>query len=256
MVPSFLDSGLTGRDHYHSKYVNSLERQAEWLRRGAKQKADAISALLNRNGLEPVSIMDIGCGTGAVISELQHREIAGSYYAVDYSVEAIAFIKENLPDVHSMAGDITEVNFTELFGKQEFDLVICSHVLEHLEHPLQFLDALVDLNWGSFISEVPLENLVFGRMKGAFQDRSRHPAGHVQFFNKSDFSRLISRAGLDIVDTYVYAPFFNRETIKAVYSDCSQVQCFLKMCTEHYFPRYGSMLWARLYHAHMAVLCH
>lgn len=86
-------------------------------------------------------------------------------------------------------------------------------------------------------------------------DRSKHPAGHVQFFNKLDFSRLLSRAGLDIVDEYVYAPFFSRETIKFVYGDCSQLRYFAKMCTEHYLPKHYSMLWSKLYHAHMAVLC-
>ena len=86
-------------------------------------------------------------------------------------------------------------------------------------------------------------------------DRSKHPAGHVQFFNKSDFSRLLSRVGLDIVDEYIYAPFFNKETIKFVYGDYGQLRYFAKMCTEHYLPKHCNMLWSKLYHAHMTVLC-
>lgn len=254
-IVSPLNSGLTGRDHYASKYANSLERQAEWLRRGAKQKADSICKLLNQNGLKPSTVLEVGCGTGAVIAELQRRGVAEAYYAVDYSTEAIAFVKETLPDVYSVAGDIMKMDCTELFGEPKFDLVICSHVLEHLESPAQFLESLLDFNWGNFLAEVPLENLIFGRIKGAFMDRSKHPAGHVQFFNRLDFSRLLSRAGLDIVDEYVYAPFFSKEAIKFVYGDCGQLKYFAKMCTEHYLPKHYSMLWSKLYHAHMAVLC-
>ena len=190
-----------------------------------------------------------------MIAELQRRGVAKTYYAVDYSAEAIAFVKENLPDVYSATGDIMKTDCTELFGEPKFDLVICSHVLEHLESPAQLLESLVDFNWGNFFAEVPLENLIFGRIKGAFMNRNKHPAGHVQFFNKLDFYRLLSHAGLDIVDEYVYAPFFSRETIKFVYGDRSQLRYFAKMCTEHYLPKYQSMLWSKLYHAHMAVLC-
>ncbi len=250
-----LEPGLTGRDHYSSKYANSLERQAEWLRRGAKQKADSICILLNRNRLKPETILEVGSGTGALIAELQRRGVAQSYYAVDYSTEAIAFVKQNLPDVHSATGDIMKVDFARLFGRTEFDLVICSHVLEHLERPAQFLESLFDLKYESVVTEVPLENLIIGRIKGAFQDRGKHPAGHVQFFGKSDFLRLLSHAGLDIVDEYVYAPFFNKETVKFAYSDCGQLRRFAKMYTEHYLPRYCGTLWSKFYHAHMAVLC-
>ena len=133
---------------------------------GQYKKADSICRLLNRNGLKPSTVLEVGCGTGAVIAELQRRGVARAYYAVDYSSEAIAFVKKYLPDVHSAKGDIMKMDCTELFGQSKFDLVICSHVLEHLESPEQFLKALFDFNWGSFLAEVPLENLIFGKIKG------------------------------------------------------------------------------------------
>ncbi len=250
---SRLNSGLTGRDHYSSTYSDSLKRQIDWLRRGANQKANAICMLLNQNGLKPSSILEVGCGTGAIIAELQRRGVAKSYHAIDYSAEAIAFVKKTLPNVHSLVGDI--VDCATLFGEHKFDLIICSHVLEHLENPERFLRSLSDLSWTNLLAEVPLENLFFGRIKGRLQDRGKHPAGHVQFFDKQDFLTLLSNNGMDISDEYVYAPFFNRDTIKFAYSDGGQLRHLLKMCTEHYFPKYCGALWAKFYHAHMTVLC-
>ena len=250
---SRLNSGLTGRDYYGSTYVDFLERQVEWLRRGANQKANSICELLDRNGLKPSTILEVGCGTGAVIEELQRRGVARSYYVLDYSKEAIAFVKKTLPDVHSVIGDVMDC--AALFREHKFDLVICSHVLEHLENPEQFLRSVFDLRWTNFLAEVPLENLFFGKIKGVFQDRGDHPAGHVQFFNERDFLSLLSNAGMDILDEYIYAPFFSRDIIHHIYSDGSRLRYLLKKYTEHYFPRYCGPFWTKFYHAHIAVLC-
>ncbi len=250
---SRLNSGLTGRDHYKSTYSDSLRRQAEWFRRGACQKADAICKLLDQNGLKPLTILEAGCGTGAVIAELQRRGVAKSYYAMDYSEDAIAYVQETLPNVHSVAGDVMDC--ASLFRERTFDLVICSHVLEHLENPGQFLESLFGLEWKSFIAEVPLENLFFGKIRGILSDRGAHPAGHVQFFNRQNFLGLLSDAGMNVSDEYVYAPTLDRDTLDFAYGDGSRFRYLIKTCTEHHLPKRCGSLWTKFYHAHMAVLC-
>lgn len=250
---SRLDSGCTGRDHYHATYSDSLDRQSEWLRRSAKQKVDTVCRLLARNRVQPETILEIGCGTGAVVAELQQRKIAQSYYAVDYSSEAIEFLKKNIPNVHTVVGDVMDCS--EFFSGKKFDVIICSHVLEHLEEPEAFLASLSNLEWKHLCVEVPLENLYFGRIKARFQDRSRHPAGHVQFFDKSAFLQMFSGTGLNIMDEQVYAPVLSRDTLRWAYADGSRVRYIAKFFTEHFLPKNFAFLWSRFYHAHMAVLC-
>ena len=250
---SALRSGLTGRDHYNATYSNSLDRQAEWLRRGAKQKADAICRLLTRSRLQPANILEIGCGTGAVISELQRRKVAQSYFAVDYSSTAIEFIQKTHPDIRAVTGDIRDCS--KLFPEHTFDVILCSHVLEHLEKPEQFLMSLSGLRWNHFCAEVPLENLYFGRIKARFQDRSKHPAGHVQFFDRPAFVQMISGTGMNIIDQYVYAPVLSRDTLKWAYADYGRLRYLAKFFTEHFLPKHAAVLWSRVYHAHMTVLC-
>lgn len=97
--PIVLDSGRSGRDHYEAAYLDALERQAEWLCRGAGQKADSVERLLHRNRIKPESILELGCGTGAVIGELQQREVARHYYGIDYSAPAIDYLKTVFPTI-------------------------------------------------------------------------------------------------------------------------------------------------------------
>ncbi len=247
-----LNSGITGRDYYARLYSDSLEYEAEWLRRRSFQTADSICKLIQYQGLKPEKILEVGCGTGAVLTELKRRDIAKSYYAIDYSPEAIDYVKQTLPDVISVVGDVTDCS--ELFQEEAFDLIICAHVLEHLENPELFLQSLSHLQWANLIVEVPLENLFFEKIKGVFQDRGKHPAGHVQFFKKT-FLNLLSDVGLNIVDEYVYAPIISKGTLKFRYNNVNQLRYLPKMCTEYYFPQYFDPLWKRYYHAHMAVLC-
>ena len=176
-----LDSGGSGRDHYEAVYLDALERQAEWLRRGAGQKADSVEQLLHRNGIKPESVLELGCGTGAVIGELQQRALAQHYYGIDYSATAIAYLKTAFPTIQCTVADVMET--ANVFDKDSFDVVICSHIIEHLEDPVSFLQAIGQrFQFEYLVVEVPLEDLFFGRAKALLKDRSKNSAGHVHFF--------------------------------------------------------------------------
>ena len=52
------------------------ERLGRWRALGARSKADHAELLLARAGLQPVSVIEIGCGDGALLHELDRRAIA------------------------------------------------------------------------------------------------------------------------------------------------------------------------------------
>jgi len=250
---SKLSAQLSGRNFYAHLYSDSLEYEAEWLQRTAAQKADSICHLINQQGLNPSNILEVGCGTGAVLYELQKRGISKSYYGIDYSTDAISYVHKVLPNVHAIAGDVNDCS--QLFHRKRFDLIICAHVLEHLEDPQQLLETLDDLQWNYFYAEVPLEDLFFGKLKSRFQDREKHPSGHVQFFNKKQFLDLIHDSGLKVIKQNLYAPIFSLDTIKFRYGGDSYFRYIYKIFTEYFFPKYFKSFYTKYYHAHMAVLC-
>ncbi len=248
-----LASGLSGRDHYEHLYREKLAWETEWLRRGARLKADAITQLLARAGLTPDSILEIGAGTGAVIGALQTRGIGKRHYAVDFSPEAVDVIRKSSSGIAAAVADVTRT--PDPFGAGPYDLAFASHVVEHLEEPARFLRALQGIPLRYLIVEVPLENLFFGRIKARFADRSRHPAGHVQFFDRSTFLTLLETTGWQVRDVFVYAPVHDAETFTFAYGSAPLSRRFIKRCTESLLPRVFGPAWTRYYHAHCAALC-
>ena len=85
-----------GKFNYENIYVNRLEAEAKWLKVDSVQRCDNIEYFLKKRSFHPTSIIDLGCGTGAVIKELQSRNIGEKYLAVDYSKEDKIIIVGNL----------------------------------------------------------------------------------------------------------------------------------------------------------------
>ncbi|GAB5534191.1 MAG: hypothetical protein Rubg2KO_04400 [Rubricoccaceae bacterium] len=252
-TPQRLASGQSGRDFYADLYSEDLLREAEWLRRTAGQKVESMARLLGRQQVHPAKILEVGAGTGAVIGELRDRGIGTEHFAVDFSEDAIGFLREREPDVQAVVADITEA--PDPFGEGPYDVVVASHVIEHLEAPAGFLDALHQVPARWFIAEVPLEDLAFGRLKALVSDRANHPAGHVQFYSKQTFLDELAAAGWSVADSRVYAPRLDADTFAFSYGNSSLARKAHKALTERILPVALGPLWTRVYHAHCTTIC-
>lgn len=247
------DPNIAGNEHYQQIYQHDLTDEAEWLRRGAIEKVNSIETLLKSNGIRPKTLLELGCGTGAVIMECQRRDLAENYIAVDYSQEAIQYLRQNSSGIQAIAADITATPILSL----KCDVVIVSHVIEHLEQPLGFLQSVRNLQFSYLIAEVPLEDLPAGKLKARFSDRTRNAAGHVQFFTAISFRRLLSSSGFAILNTRKYVPILDPDTIRFIcrkngYGLLRQIRMVV---TARYLLPILSALWTKIYYAHYAVLC-
>jgi SAM-dependent methyltransferase len=250
-----LQGNQTGRDFYEALYRSELEAEAEWLRRGAQNKADTIEQFLNRHQIRPSSLVELGAGTGAVIAELERRGVADRLLAIDYSDEALAYLRDRNPSIDTIKADITSSTTPEL---PYFDVAVLSHVVEHLEDPRSFLNSVRrNVKFNYIVIEVPLENLLAGRFKSKVQDRSNNSAGHVQFFTSSSFENVITESGFRIIDRRRYVPIVDMDTVRfiAIKNNLPLWRRYLKFATERYLPMLTRPLWARFYYAHYAVLC-
>jgi 2-polyprenyl-3-methyl-5-hydroxy-6-metoxy-1,4-benzoquinol methylase len=246
---------MSGKDHFRLLYQNELDAEAEWLRRTAAEKVNSIEILLERRSIRPKTILELGCGIGAVITECQRRSLAKKYIGVDYAAEAIDYLRSTSTGIETFQGDITDPAF---YVADMCDVVVMSHVLEHLEDPARFLTAMKKaLKFGCVVIEVPLEDLVASRIKSIFKNRITNKAGHVQFFTASSFEELLRSNGLTIVDRRTYVPILDMDTVRSL-SEKDRLtgpRRVIKTLTGHYLPRLLYPLWKRLYYAHHAVLC-
>lgn len=113
-----------------------------------------LKTLLNEAGkLKPQSILDVGCGEGFTLENLRTNKIGQELVGIDLSKEAIQIGKELHPNLSLKPGTIYHIPFKP----NSFDLVICSEVLEHLQHPEKALLELKRVTKNNCIISVPHE---------------------------------------------------------------------------------------------------
>lgn len=110
------------------------------------------------------------------------RDLGMDCYLVDYNLNSI-------PGTKKIADTIDGIPKGE-----SFDLIICSHVMEHVAQPLDVTKKLAShlSESGSIFIEVPME--VWKK-----PPLHREPVTHVNFFTRSSAQNLLVRAGLKSV---------------------------------------------------------
>lgn len=82
-------------------------------------------------------VLDAGCGTGHLLLELQRRAEPHEFCGMDFSPQAVQRTSRFCPTVRCRQHDLYEP-----LGEQ-FDVIFCLEVLEHLLHPARALHNLL-----------------------------------------------------------------------------------------------------------------
>ena len=88
-------------------------------------------------GKREIKILDIGCGTGELIT-IPLGSLGVSVLGVDIHLPSIDYAKRKNP-FENVRFECTSVNKST---DQQFDFIICSEVLEHLEDPAEMLNSI------------------------------------------------------------------------------------------------------------------
>jgi ubiquinone/menaquinone biosynthesis C-methylase UbiE len=170
--------------------------ETEWRRLGALDKSSNIISLCR--GLEIDSLIDIGAGDGAVLSELAKSGFAKSLYAIEISKSGVDRIRSrSIPQlVECQEFDGYSVPYEDGF----FDLAILSHVIEHVEHPRKLIYESSRVAKYIYV-EVPLEDNL--RLSNDFV---RDKVGHINFFSLKTIRRMLQSCDLEIVGQIVVNP--------------------------------------------------
>jgi SAM-dependent methyltransferase len=112
---------------YKSQYSNE---SAIWRGLGAKQKFQNIRKITS--GKQFVKVLEVGAGDGSILKQLSENNFAKELHAVEISESGIVQIKaKNIPNLKSIQ---LFDGYKLPFDDKSFDLVILTHVLEHVEH--------------------------------------------------------------------------------------------------------------------------
>jgi SAM-dependent methyltransferase len=169
------------------------ERMGRWRALGARSKADHAVALCARAGVRPATLVEIGCGDGALLAELGERGLAPVLDGFELSPPAAELARaRSIPGARRIeAFDGADVPAED----GAYDLAVLSHVLEHVPEPMALLREAARVAPAVLI-EVPLEDNRSARREEKRAEAAR--IGHVQFFDRAAVRSLVRVAGLRV----------------------------------------------------------
>jgi SAM-dependent methyltransferase len=200
-----LSSELSQREFYEAGYrtpdAAEAERLGRWRELGARSKAAHVRALCGRVGLKPRSLVEIGCGDGALLAQL--RGFAAVMDGFELSGPAAELARRAVPEARRIeAFDGFEVPAES----DSYDLAILSHVLEHVPVPGPLLAEAARVA-DEVLVEVPLEDNRSAARPAKREEAAR--IGHLHAFARADVRELVQSAGLviqgELTDPLPYA---------------------------------------------------
>ena len=247
------DGTTSGRDFFNKLYEQDAVLEAQWLAFGARHKADSVETLLNDHCPHPATLLELGCGTGALSLECQRRGLARAFFAADFSASALDALNRSSHTIATWRADISSPPYP---FPRDIDVLLLSHVLEHLEDPRSTLLALrTHMAFRFALIEVPLEDLLASRIKGHFRDRKANTSGHVQFFTQRSVDALITGCGFRIVATRRYVPELDDSAIALQAMRKGGAYSAMRMKAGRLASRALRPVWSQPYYSHYAALC-
>lgn len=152
----------------------------------------------------PNRVLDFGSGNGVLSYWMHCNGFGNDIVGVDVSDTGIA----NARKAFARLGlNYEHVDLLDTLNTQDtFDVVVSSHVLEHVPEPEKTLKKLLPLSeW--FVLEVPLEQCLWPELSCAIRGKSRsdNPLGHINFWTKESFTDFLRNNGFLIVRDFQYA---------------------------------------------------
>jgi SAM-dependent methyltransferase len=178
-------------DESYSHGGPEAQLYARWRALGARGKADHVIELCVRAGVAPTNTLEVGCGDGALLTELGGRDFGGSLHGVEITQAAVKIARER-----------AEIVSVELYDGQHlkdadgaYELGIVSHVLEHVPDPATLL-AEVARACSAVVMEVPLEDNLSAKRAGKREHAEE--VGHLQRLSRDAAHAIVGGAGLGV----------------------------------------------------------
>ncbi len=184
MAEKLISSNVkTAYDEFYEKHDEA------WRMLGAKFKAQHIIDVCKGYGFK--RILEVGAGDGSILKLLSENGFAPEYHAVEISESGVKHIQtrniEHLKSVQLFDG------YHLPFEDNSFDLIILSHVLEHVEHERNLLREIKRVARHSVI-EVPID------YKAGVDKRIKHflAYGHINVYTPTSLRYLLMTEGFEI----------------------------------------------------------
>ncbi len=138
-------------------------------------------------------IIDIGAGEGSLLECLSKLNYNYQLYGVEISKSGVETIESK--KISKLVEILQFDGYKIPYPDKYFDLAVCIHVLEHVEHERLFLNELKRIA-KRVIIEVPLEHTF--ELSRAIKVSGPH--GHINFYTQGTFLNLIETCSIKVVN--------------------------------------------------------
>ena len=177
--------------YYEGEYS---EKELRWRRVCALDKARNLQRLLGPRAVD--SVLEVGCGTGAVLAEVARRGIGKRHQGVDMADPGVHLD----PDAAGL--QIAQYDGAVLpFADASFDLVFASHVLEHVPDPRSLLREMKRVSRQFIYIEVPCE-LHLRSSRDSLQRTLE--IGHINAYTPEALLLQLQTAQLTVLDSELF----------------------------------------------------
>jgi SAM-dependent methyltransferase len=171
-----------------------LRNNPDWHVDDSPWKARHIARMLERNGLAPMSVCEVGCGGGEILRNLS-TELDPRARFFGYEISPVAYSlcskKANEKFQYKLANILEETAY--------FDLVMAIDVFEHVEDCFGFLRKL-RAKGRHKIFHIPLELSVLEVARARPLLNQRRSVGHIHHFSKETALATLEDTGYRVID--------------------------------------------------------
>lgn len=176
------------------------------------------------NGSAPLKTLDAGCGDGINLYGLQQLALQNKWnldlHGIDYNVVRVERATTSHQALQIKQGSLCQLPYVD----EQFDIVLCNHVLEHvpeLSVALQELRRVLSKN-GLLIIGVPNEGCAMAQLRNRVIQRSILKAtDHIHFFTAESLTVQLAQAGLDLLTLERETFFFPHSYMNMVFNEFS-----------------------------------
>lgn len=217
------------------------ERMEKWRLIGAEDKARNIDRLCAHQDF--ASVLEVGCGTGAVLAALAKNWKSTKFTGVEIGTE-------RSKSRHLLGGKVSISGYdgkTISFADGSFDLVYATHVLEHVTDERGFLAELRRVARRMIYIEVPCE-LHLRTSRRSLQQTLN--IGHINAYMPETFALILETSGLRVDRIEV---FDHSYAVHRFHS--SSLKAAIKMVMRKSLLKVSPWLATRLFTYHVGAVC-
>jgi len=172
---------MRAKDYLKNHWIkNEMWTHLEWPKHQNRLRACA-------SYLEGERFIDVGCALGHS-TDIMKKFMPGNWSGLEFMQEAVEKAKELFPDITFYYSK--DFDFLPVCG--QFDGVVCSEVIEHVEHDKELIKGLIDITDKILVITTPSIKV--------------NDPGHLRVYTEKTLSKLFNGYDFGIIkkDTFFY----------------------------------------------------